>query len=229
MCIYIYTYVYIHIYIYTHTHIHMYIYIYIYVYTHIHIYIYTHTYIHIYIYIYIYYHTYTGVSEQNIPLKRAFALSPSSRGFSPAPDLVSRKPIFQRVLFSGGYFVHRHRYAKKATYSIFIAVTHGVVMLSSMTRCRTIHYHSRFLASVVCCICCATGGHQLQIVSYVRTSLYIYIYIYIIIYIYIPIHICVYIYIYIYIYITPLLIRKPPPSPTLCQTELRNPPGSLRF
>ena len=38
----------------------------------------------------------TGVCENSTPFKRAFALQPSSRNCSPAPDLVVCKPIFQR-------------------------------------------------------------------------------------------------------------------------------------
>ena len=47
--------------------------------------------------------------ETNTPFGWAFALQ-SSRNSTPAPALLLWKLIFQRVLFSGGVFFHRHRY-----------------------------------------------------------------------------------------------------------------------
>ena len=62
----------------------------------------THIYIYICICICLYVCTYIYIYIYMYPFWRAFALQLSGRKYSPAPDLVPRKPVFPRVFLSGG-------------------------------------------------------------------------------------------------------------------------------
>ena len=96
----------------------------------------------------------TGVCEQHIPCRRAFALRSSSINCFPASDLVSFKLVVPRVvLLWRSVFFHRHRYVS-ATESMDQSLGHSdapctVCTIISTTYVSTIHN----ICLVSCMLC----------------------------------------------------------------------------